>query len=167
MEQVVQTAEVSVEHVAPSADKQSAKSTNELQPRVASHTAAKYRNKVNSTVTEINNELNKILSSGSTIKNIKGLEEDMSILTRKITEVKKALAGVKKEPEIHSPHATKIYRSMEKLIEIANRYEINENDQKEIISELRKNIGEANGVVSLIKKALEKSEKSEDFNLSS
>lgn len=167
MEQEVQTAEVSVELAAPSVEKSSAKVATETEPKAAANTGAKYRKKVNSTVTEINNELNKILSSGSTVKNIKGLEEDMTILTRKINEVKKALAGVKKEPEISNPHAAKIYRSMEKLIEIANRHEINENDQKEIISELRTNLGEANSVVSLIKKALEKSEKSEDFNLGS
>ncbi|MCY9860935.1 hypothetical protein OTK49_00070 [Vibrio coralliirubri] len=167
MEQELQTEDISVKQTQTISQPTDDKKPEQSKAKGGQNGGAKYRKKVNSTVTEINNELNKILSSGSTIKNINGLEEDMSVLTKKVNEVKKALSGIKKEPEISNPHAAKIYRAMDKLIEIANRHEVNENDQKEIISELRTNLGEANSVINLIKKALDKSEKSEDFNLGS
>ncbi|MEH0791267.1 hypothetical protein KW882_03040 [Vibrio parahaemolyticus] len=116
----------------------------------------RYKKKVESTVTEINNELNKILSSGSTIKNINDLESDMAILAKKSAEVRKAMNGGKKEPKIHSPNAAKIYRAMDKLIEISLRHDIDENDKKAILNELRSNLGEASNFVALVKKALKK-----------
>lgn len=117
---------------------------------------AKYKKRVESTVTEINNELNKILSSSSAIKNIDDLEADMTILAKKSAEVRKAMNGGKKEPKIHSLSAAKIYRAMDKLIEIALRHDIEENDKKAIIKELKSNLGEATNFVALVKKALKK-----------
>ncbi|ELP5898509.1 hypothetical protein QTV49_000383 [Vibrio vulnificus] len=116
----------------------------------------RYKRKVESTVTEINNELNKILSSGTTIKGIDNLESDMAILIKKSNELRKAMNGGKKEPKIYSPSAAKIYRAMDKLIEISLRYDIDENDKKAILNELRGNLGETSNFVALVKKALKK-----------
>ena len=135
------------------------KTTIPLQPNTV-----KYRKQISSIVTDINSELNKLLASSATVKNILDVEADLVFLTKKIQEIKKALVEKNNEPQFSSSHVTRIHKGMEKLIDIASKNEISEEDQKLILKELRVNIGEANGLVVIVKKALFQSDNLDRFN---
>lgn len=125
----------------------------------------KYEKRVVSAVTDINNELNKILRSSSSSKNLNGIEGDLIILQKKINDVRKAFYEKKNLPELSSSNAEKIYIQLDKLIEISQQNEILNDDKEKIITEVKGNLHKVINIVATFKKALAETKKPEGFSL--
>lgn len=127
----------------------------------------KYRRKVEVAVSGINSELSKIMSSNATLKNIDGMESDMVLLGRKVNELKRALNEPKKETGYTSANALKISKQIDKLIDIASKTDIKDADKEMLLKEIKKNLGETGGYLSVVKKAMGKNDQSESFTFDS